>query len=143
MFATPGPCWLLESYAAANVLAAQIIGKKISQQAWALRHNIARVAAAGEGDSRIIEVHPEVSFRADRRPRAVCEVHLERPAMRRAALANAGIDLPADLGAAGVAPSPTSSTPPSQRGVRSAIPTAARPRLPEDAPRGQRGVIWY
>ena len=33
----------------------------LAQQAWALRRNIARVAAAADGDSRIIEVHPEVS----------------------------------------------------------------------------------
>lgn len=36
----------------------------VSQQAYALRKKIAEVAAVAEADRRVVEVHPEVSFRA-------------------------------------------------------------------------------
>jgi predicted RNase H-like nuclease len=52
-----------KSYPDANAIATRLIGKKISQQAWALRHNILRVETATSGDAPVIEVHPEVSFR--------------------------------------------------------------------------------
>ena len=65
VFMTPPAAVLAaESYAEANVLAAQRSEKGISQQAWGLRENIGRVAAVAETDPRLIEVHPEVSFAA-------------------------------------------------------------------------------
>jgi predicted RNase H-like nuclease len=66
VFMTP-PRQVLEahSYPEANERASALLGgKKISQQAWALRHNIALVERLADDDLRVIEVHPEVSFRA-------------------------------------------------------------------------------
>ncbi len=66
VFMTP-PRQVLDApnYAAANAIAPDIIGgKKISQQAWALRHHIDLVETLAAEDQRVIEVHPEVSFRA-------------------------------------------------------------------------------
>jgi hypothetical protein len=48
----------------ATALATELNGKGISQQAYALRDKIEEVAPIADGDKRVIEVHPEVSFRA-------------------------------------------------------------------------------
>lgn len=58
----PRPVLEAPTYTAANAIAPEIIGKKISQQAGALRHTIALVETLAAEDRRVIEVHPEVSF---------------------------------------------------------------------------------
>ena len=73
----------------------------ISQQAWALRHKIAEVAACLP-DPRVHEVHPEVSFAAMNEGflthgKRTWNGHEER----RRILAAAGIDLSMDLGSLG------------------------------------------
>src|SRR4051794_34544813 len=87
------------SYAEANVIAAELLGgRKISQQAWALRTNIAVVAAVAEADPRLIEVHPEVSFHAMRRAELPYpKTTWNGQAIRGAALAAQGIVLPDEL----------------------------------------------
>ena len=64
VFPTP-PRAALEArtFAEANEIARTITGKGISQQAFALGRKILEVHALAEVDERVIEMHPEVSFR--------------------------------------------------------------------------------
>jgi hypothetical protein len=64
VFPTP-PREALEArtFAEANEIARTITGKGISQQAFALARKILEVHALAEVDERVIEMHPEVSFR--------------------------------------------------------------------------------
>jgi predicted RNase H-like nuclease len=106
VFMTP-PRAVLEaaSFAAANEIAPALFGAKISQQAWALRHNIAIVEAVATDDDRVIEVHPEVSFRAMAgEPLAYAKTAWNGQALRRRLLREAGIELPDDLGEAAAVP---------------------------------------
>jgi predicted RNase H-like nuclease len=65
VFITP-PADVVEiaDYATANAHARAKHGVGLSRQAHALRVKILEVAAVAERDARVIEVHPEVSFRA-------------------------------------------------------------------------------
>ena len=64
VFPTP-PRAALEArtFAEANEIARTITGKGISQQAFALGRKILEVHTLAEVDERVIEMHPEVSFR--------------------------------------------------------------------------------
>jgi len=146
VFMTP-PRHVLEagSYAEANERAVALLdGKKISQQAWALRKNIAAVAAAADADARVIEVHPEVSFRAMHGAEiAFAKTTWNGQALRRAALAAHGIVLPDTLDAAG-------GVPPADVLDAAAAAWSGRRHargesrsLPDAWPRGTAGAIWY
>jgi predicted RNase H-like nuclease len=147
VFMTP-PAAVLEapSYVEANVIAAELLdGKKISRQAWALRRNIAAVAAVAEQDGRVIEVHPEVSFCAmrDREHLAYAKTTWNGQALRRAALATHGIVIPEQLDEAG-------GVPPADVLDAAAVAWTARRHargesesLPAGWPRGTPGAIWY
>jgi predicted RNase H-like nuclease len=147
VFMTP-PAAVLEaaSYAEANDIAARVLdGRKISQQAWALRHNIAVVEAVAERDERVIEVHPEVSFCAmrDGDHLLYAKTTWNGQALRRAALATHGIVLPEQLDEAGGAP-------PADVLDAAAVAWTARRHaggasksLPPGWPRGRPGAIWY
>jgi predicted RNase H-like nuclease len=132
------------TYGEANVAATAMIGKKISQQAWALRHNIALVETVARADPRVVEVHPEVSFRA----MAGCE--LEHPkttwngqAMRRECLAREGIVLPDRLDEGGVVPvADVLDAAAAAWSARRHAAGEAR-SFPPDARNGQLEVIWY
>jgi predicted RNase H-like nuclease len=130
------------SYAAANEVAPDLFGAKISQQAWALRANIAAVAEAA--DDRVIEVHPEVSFCAlARKPLAYAKTTWNGQALRRRLLREAGIALPDDLGEAATVPpvdvldaaAAAWSADRYANGEASSLPPRAKP--------GERQVIWY
>jgi predicted RNase H-like nuclease len=147
VFMTP-PAKVLEaaSYEEANVIAAALLGgKKISRQAWALRHNIAAVATVAAGDERVIEVHPEVSFCAMRGGEhlAYAKTTWNGQALRRAALATHGIVLPDHLEEAGGVP------PADVLDAAAAAWTARRhargesESLPAGWERGRPGAIWY
>lgn len=80
-------------------------GPGVSAQAFALRAHILQVAPVAERDGRVHEAHPEVSFVAANGGR-----HLAWPKtswngfrLRRRILAEQGVALPDDLGAAGQA----------------------------------------
>ena len=96
VFPTPPRASLeARTFAEANEIARTISGKGISQQAFALGKKILEVHAFAEVDERVIEMHPEVSFRqlaGEVLPESK-HTHegLER---RRALLASAGIVLP-------------------------------------------------
>jgi predicted RNase H-like nuclease len=146
VFATP-PAEVLdaESYAKANEIAARLLdGKKISQQAWALRGNINRVGELAERDRRIVEVHPEVSFR-----KLVGEDVLfpktswNGQALRRQALEGAGIGLPDELDEAGVVPVADVLDAAAAAWSARRYARGAASSFPEDAQPGRRQVIWY
>jgi predicted RNase H-like nuclease len=147
VFMTP-PRAVLEaaSYAEANEIAAELLGgKKISRQAWALRDNIAVVAAVAGADARVIEVHPEVSFRAmTGREVGYAKTTWNGQAIRRAALAKEGIVLPGELEA------PAGGIPVADVLDAAAAAWSARRHargesksLPDGWDRGEHGAIWY
>jgi predicted RNase H-like nuclease len=146
VFMTP-PRAVLESvtYAEANVIAPDITGgKKISQQAWALRQNIARVARVAAADRRLIEVHPEVSFRT----MAGAEILYSKTTwngqmLRRRMLAEEGIVLPDELTAGGDIPPADLLDAAAAAWSARRYATGVNGSFPADAPRGQHGVIWY
>jgi predicted enzyme related to lactoylglutathione lyase/predicted nuclease with RNAse H fold len=64
VFPTPiRPVLEAPTYAEARALAKKLTGKSISAQAYALRLRILEVDELAREDGRVIEVHPEVSFR--------------------------------------------------------------------------------
>ena len=94
-----------EANAEANAVAPAITGKKISRQAWALRENIVLVDAVAARDGRVVEVHPEVSFRAMAgAEREHAKGTWNGQAIRRACLAREGVVLPDRLDKAGHVP---------------------------------------
>jgi predicted RNase H-like nuclease len=145
VFMTP-PQAVLEThdYSAANAVAAELLGgRKISQQAYALRHNIKAVNDVAESDPRVIEVHPEVSFRQLLGEElAFAKTTWNGQMTRRSALAEEGIALPDRLDEAGAVP---------VADVLDAAVAAWSARryvngeaasLPADARPGDRQVIW-
>jgi predicted RNase H-like nuclease len=96
VFPTP-PRAALEArtFAEANEIARTITGKGISQQAFALGRKILEVHVLAEVDERVIEMHPEVSFRELAGEPVLESKHTaEGLARRRDLLAAAGILLP-------------------------------------------------
>jgi predicted RNase H-like nuclease len=145
VFMTP-PAAVLEAatYAEANERAVALLdGRKISRQAWALRRNIKAVAAVAARDERVIEVHPEVCFRAMHGAEILfAKTTWNGQALRRAALARHGIALPDELDEAG-------GVPPADVLDAAAVAWTARRHargesmsLPDDWPRGTPGAIW-
>lgn len=96
VFSTPPRASLeADTFAEAALRARETVGKGISQQAYALRKRILEVDPIAAADERIIEVHPEVSFRelagrALRHSKHTPEGLDER----RALLRSAGLDAP-------------------------------------------------
>jgi predicted RNase H-like nuclease len=89
---------------APNYAAARAIAPTTSSQAYALGKKILEVDLVAEGDDRIHEVHPEVSFRALTGRSLPPKKTWNGLNARREALAGAGIVLPGDLPAGGLAP---------------------------------------
>jgi predicted RNase H-like nuclease len=96
------------SYETASVEARRVMGKGISQQAWALRHRILEVDQVVQSvDRRIVEVHPEVSFRTlAGRPLPAAKSTWAGLEERRGLLAAEGFVLAADLGPPGLVAGP-------------------------------------
>jgi predicted RNase H-like nuclease len=94
----------MDGYAEANAWSKAATGHGISKQAWMLRPKIVEVRAADEaGDLPLHETFPELTFRAMNGD--VPLSHAKRSwtgmATRLSLLHAAGIDVPADVGAAG------------------------------------------
>jgi predicted RNase H-like nuclease len=82
------------TYADARETATARTGKSLSAQSYALGRRILELDAYAHGDERVIEVHPEVSFRELAR-RPLQSKHTSHGlAERRALLEEAGIELP-------------------------------------------------
>ena len=86
------------TYPAATKVAVRLLGKSLSRQSYALASRIAKVADLAAQDSRIREVHPEVSFREMKgTPLRYSKRSWSGIAERRALLASMGILLPDNL----------------------------------------------
>ena len=96
VFTTPiRPVLEAETYAEARTLAVELTGKSISAQSYALARRILEVDEYAHTDERVIEVHPEVSFRELARRPLRSKRRLDGLAERRGLLEDAGIALPA------------------------------------------------
>jgi predicted RNase H-like nuclease/predicted enzyme related to lactoylglutathione lyase len=82
------------TYAEAREIALRLTGKSISAQAYALRRRILEVDEYARRDERVIEVHPEVSFRELARRPLQSKRTSDGLGERRALLEEAGIELP-------------------------------------------------
>jgi predicted RNase H-like nuclease len=146
VFMTP-PLAVLEadSFEEANKIAPNLLdGRRISRQTWSLKATIFEVDEVARLDERVIEVHPEVSFRGMAAQELIFSKHSwNGVALRRAALAEAGLSLPDVLEIGG-------NVPPAD--VLDALAAAWSARrlvagqacvLPEAATPGDRGTISY
>ena len=96
VFATPIRAVLeAPTYADARRVATELTGKSVSAQAYALGRRILEVDEYAHRDERVIEVHPEVSFRELARRPLLSKHRLEGLIERRALLEEAGIEVPA------------------------------------------------
>ncbi len=85
------------TYAEARAVATELTGKSLSSQTYALSRRILEVDEYSHADERVIEVHPEVSFRElATRPLASKHTSLGL-ADRRTLLETAGIEMPAHV----------------------------------------------
>jgi predicted RNase H-like nuclease/predicted enzyme related to lactoylglutathione lyase len=98
VFTTPvRPVLEAESYAEARAVATELTGKSISAQSYALRRRILEVDEYAHADERVIEVHPEVSFRELAHRPLLSKRRTDGLAERRALLEQAGIEVPASV----------------------------------------------
>ncbi len=82
------------TYAEARGIASELTGKSISAQTYALRKRILEVEDYAHADERVIEVHPEVSFRELARRPLLSKHKADGLIARRRLLEEAGIQLP-------------------------------------------------
>jgi predicted RNase H-like nuclease len=98
VFTTPvRPVLEAETYAQARSVATALTGKSISAQSYALRRRILEVDEYAHTDERVIEVHPEVSFRELAHGPLLSKHRADGLAERRALLEQAGIEVPETL----------------------------------------------
>ncbi len=134
-------------YAEANRRLAATGHPKMSRQAWALGKRVIETDLLARSDDRVIEVHPEVSFRAlagndVRWPKKTWNGQM----LRRELLVRAGIEIPDALGDAGGVPADDVldaavvawSARRYARGKALALPTTT-----EVDDTGRRLAIWY
>ena len=147
VFTTP-PRTVLQApdYAAARTVAQRDFGRGLSTQSYALAPKILEVDHVAAGDSRIVEVHPEVSFRA------IAGAPLDQPKKawnglmaRRLLLEGEGIRIPAYLGVAGaVAPDDVlDAAVAAWSGLRKAHGSAMSLPDPPEVLSGMAAAIWY
>jgi predicted RNase H-like nuclease len=85
------------TYADARDVARALSGASVSAQSYALRRRILELDAYARVDERVIEVHPEVSFRELAGRPLLSKHRSEGLAERRALLERARIDVPASV----------------------------------------------
>jgi predicted RNase H-like nuclease len=102
VFAAPPPdIWTAESYEAANELLSSSGRPKLSRQSWALVPKIREADRVSRSDDRVVEVHPEVSFRAMAGVDLPSKKTWDGMIRRRGLLTDNGIEVPGRLGPAG------------------------------------------
>ncbi|HEX6679095.1 MAG TPA: DUF429 domain-containing protein [Gaiellaceae bacterium] len=98
VFTTPiRPVLEASTYAEARLIATDLTGKSVSAQAYALARRILEVDEYAGEDERVIEVHPEVSFRELAERPLESKHRVQGLVERRTLLEEAGIDLPASV----------------------------------------------
>ena len=145
VFSAPArPVLDAKTYQEANRLHKELTGKGISQQSWALKAKILEAEALCSQHSNIIEVHPEVSFRAmNDAPLEFSKKQWNGQSERRSLLDRHGIHIPDNL------PEQAGHVPPDDiLDAAAAAWTAQRfaagqsRSLPAQPVEGS-GVIWY
>jgi predicted RNase H-like nuclease len=145
VFMTP-PRAALEApdYEAAKGITQKLIGKKLTTQAWGLRHNIAVVEAIASCDPRIREVHPEVSFRALVGQELGYSKHSwNGQRLRRVALDSDGITFPDVLSDGGDVPVADVLDAGAAAWSARRVALHEGSSFPNNARAEQREVIWY
>ncbi len=147
VFTTPPRAALqAPNYPMARSAAQRDFGRGLSTQSYALAPKILEVDRVAARDSRIVEVHPEVSFRA------IAGAPLDQPKKtwngqmaRRLLLAGEGIRIPTDLGVAGaVAPDDVlDAAAAAWSGRRKAHGSANSLPHPPEVLSGTAAAIWY
>jgi predicted RNase H-like nuclease/predicted enzyme related to lactoylglutathione lyase len=98
VFATPLRRVLeAETYEQARLVATELTGKSISAQAYALRRRILELDEYASDDPRVIEVHPEVSYRELAHGPLLSKHRTDGLVQRRLLLQQSGIDVPASV----------------------------------------------
>jgi predicted RNase H-like nuclease len=82
------------TYAEARGVATELTGRSVSAQTYALRRRILEVDEYARTDERVIEAHPEVSFRELARRPLGSKHKLDGLIERRGLLEGAGIEVP-------------------------------------------------
>ncbi len=142
--ALPAPLTAATTYREALAECRARYGRGISAQAFALRRRILEAAVLAEGDARLREVHPEVSFTA---MAGAVVTHAKRTwngqMLRRRLLEHEGIEIPATLEAeAGEVPVDDVLDAAAAAWSARRIADGAAGTLPEDPEPGDP-VIWY
>lgn len=134
-----------DTYEEANRIAVRMLdGRKISKQTYALAANIRTVETIAEQDDRLIEVHPDVSFRAlIGEPVQWAKTTWNGQMVRRRHLELAGITLPDELEEAGGVPVAEVLDAAAAAWSARRYATGEAQALPESARAGERQVIWY
>lgn len=132
---------------AATYAEARRIDPRLSAQSYALRAKILEASVAGPSDPRIIEVHPEVTFRAlHGRPLPFAKRSWNGLLLRRRLLGGVGIAVPDDAGAGGraAADDVLDAAAAAWSAHRAARGDArSLPDPPEIGPAGRPVAIWY
>jgi predicted RNase H-like nuclease len=98
VFATPLRRILeADTYEQARLVATELTGKSISAQAYALRRRILELDEYAADDPRVIEVHPEVSFRELAHAPLLSKHRTDGLVQRRLLLQQSGVELPASV----------------------------------------------
>jgi predicted RNase H-like nuclease len=148
VFATPPRAALAARSHAEAVERCRAVGAPgVSAQAYALLGKIREVdRLVGPGD-RVVEVHPEVSFRAlAGQPLALAKTTWGGFALRRRLLAGAGVVLPDEIGPAGLAGPDDVLDAAAAAWSADRVARGLARTLPEPPERDERGrpvAIWY
>lgn len=134
-----------DSHAVATARCKELTGSGISQQAFALREKILEVEALlPELGERVAEGHPEVSFRElAGEPLTASKRSWNGVTCRIRLLAGAGIELPLDLGAAGLVQADDVIDASAMAWTATRLARGDAKPLPKNAPGDDdRAVIW-
>jgi predicted RNase H-like nuclease len=143
----PRPVVLCQDYAAANRRHFELTDKGLSRQTWGLRDGIFQAADLTDRGAALVEVHPELSFRAMKgapvlAPKKSWNGQMERRALLRAQ----GIELPDELCDAGLAAADDILDAAAAAWSAWRVARGAAEIVPAEAAGcgvEQRGVIWY
>ena len=139
---TPRAALEADGWEAANAISKELSGVGLSKQSYALVPKILEVDALAGSDDRVIEVHPEVSFRAlSGGPLRGSKKSWSGMTQRRSLLATAGIELPDDLGEANGVPADDVLDAAVAAWSANRYARGEARRLPAEG--RELGVIWY
>lgn len=142
----PRDAWMAANVEEGRRVSLERTGRAFAAQTWALRDRVRQADDVAHADPRVREIHPEVSFAAlAGRPLPHPKSTWAGIALRRRLLADHGIEIPDDLGAAGDAK--VDDVLDAAAGAWSADRIArgiaiAMPEPPEPMPDGIAAAIW-